>query len=719
MRDRGGDSGLETDHTFGADDLQAEGAGGFFQSSTTPKGRVDAGVHRELRGDVIAKHRADSVAGGFFGIAELGCFATLPDAGVTPRNVATEEAHDVEDVQTEDHHVLSTGARSHLADGVDFKNVANQPFLQSLLQSNHDRSHSGDVGDGDLPLLSRGELKDFVRLGKCHREWLFEVNMRADVQGRHRHCVMFAGPTRGDRDKIRFFLGEHLAIVGVITSGLAVRLCLGAARVVWIGDRNDFDVRQAVEDEVHTMAKIPGAGMADDGGLAFGLGGRRQVQRDGCRGRDTDEFAPVPVLHHQSIVARDIHKWEWDYRDNSLMSTTVLGCSSIGCDSRLLSMHRIAVVFLLTLLGVSVTAGSEPIRIVDGLFKSTDLKPIAGEHVEIHHATEESGFRFSHHPGLVVFKNRLYCSWSNGRAHEDRPDQRVLYSFSDDGKTWSESKILSQPPKGTRDSHIAAGFHVNGDKLTAYYTVRYDYPTHNLYNPKNALYAITSTNGSNWSRPTKIASGFYIEAPRPLANGRLFLGGEHAGDKWKTHQARMRLWFSDNPNGIGGWKEAAIHPAAAQPRGLKVFGYTEPCPYVRDNGVIVCPFRNSSGYLYASMSRDNGATWSVPEQTNFPDSMARINTGRLPDGQTYLINNPGPGKMNRGKLTIALSIDGQLFDRAWVIRSEPTTQRFTGKGKRDGWQYPTAVVWRNSLCVAYSVNKEDIALTHIPLKSLK
>ena len=181
-------------------------------------------------------------------------------------------------------------------------------------------------------------------------------------------------------------------------------------------------------------------------------------------------------------------------------------------------------------------------------------------------------------------------------------------------------------------------------------------------------------------------------------------------DAWKNNQARMRLIYTDQKDGLGGWKEAAITPEAP-----KVFGYTEPSPFLRSDGTIVTPFRNSSGYYYASISRDRGESWSVPVQTNYPDSMARCSTGRLPNGTTYLINNPGPGKMNRGLLTIGLSKDGALFDQAWLIRGEPTTQRFKGKGKKDGWQYPNAIVWKEALWVVYSANKEGIALTRISL----
>lgn len=85
---------------------------------------------------------------------------------------------------------------------------------------------------------------------------------------------------------------------------------------------------------------------------------------------------------------------------------------------------------ILILLLPTLASAAPPFRVANGLFdlsnsKSLGFATIAGEHVEIHRATEESGFRFAHHPGLIVFKDRLYCSWSNGRAHEDRPDSTL------------------------------------------------------------------------------------------------------------------------------------------------------------------------------------------------------------------------------------------------------------------------------------------------------
>ena len=124
---------------------------------------------------------------------------------------------------------------------------------------------------------------------------------------------------------------------------------------------------------------------------------------------------------------------------------------------------------------------------------------------------------------------------------------------------------------------------------------------------------------------------------------------------------------------------------------------------------------------YATFSFDNGTTWTPATRTNFPDSCARSNAGKLPDGQVYVINNilpmaPRPG--GRSMLAISLSRDGLKFDRSAVIRFVSRPQRYQGKFKSMGYQYPHSVVVGEHLWVIYSVNKEDIEVARIPLAEL-
>ena len=102
-------------------------------------------------------------------------------------------------------------------------------------------------------------------------------------------------------------------------------------------------------------------------------------------------------------------------------------------------------------------------------------------------------------------------------------------------------------------------------------------------------------------------------------------------------------------------------------------------------------------------------------------SCARSNAGRLPDGQYYVINNPlpmSPKKGGRSLLAISLSRDGLNFDRMAIIRFVSPPQRYEGKAKSIGYQYPHSVVAGEHLWVIYSVNKEDIEVARIPLSEL-
>ena len=70
-------------------------------------------------------------------------------------------------------------------------------------------------------------------------------------------------------------------------------------------------------------------------------------------------------------------------------------------------------------------------------------------------------------------------------------------------------------------------------------------------------------------------------------------------------------------------------------------------------------------------------------------------------------------------LAISLSKDGLSFDRMAVIKFAAPPQRYEGKSKgAGGFQYPHSVVVGKHLWVIYSVNKEDVEVTRIPLAEL-
>ena len=353
-------------------------------------------------------------------------------------------------------------------------------------------------------------------------------------------------------------------------------------------------------------------------------------------------------------------------------------------------------------------AEAPPIRTVESLFSreipgTLGLPKIAGEHALLYQATEED-YKFCHHPNLVVYKNRLHAMWSNGLVGEDENGQRILACHSEDGLNWSEPKVLIEDPDGPdgRMACVAAGFHVSGDTLVAYYTAIVDKaPIH----ADNLLYARTSSDGETWMEPRRIADGFFIERPRALPGGRLLMPGQFA-------DSQPRLMYTDAADGITGWQDGKIPHSDA-------FQFPEPNWFRRPDGSVVMLFRtkNENDRLHAAVSADDGESWSEPLDTNFLDSTARFSAGSLPDGSVYIISNPGP-HLVRIPLTITLSKDGVTFDRAFVIRGEASKQRWEGLHKLAGWQYPSSLIWGDFLYVAYSINKEDVGITRIALSEL-
>jgi len=368
---------------------------------------------------------------------------------------------------------------------------------------------------------------------------------------------------------------------------------------------------------------------------------------------------------------------------------------------------------VLVLVAAGVVSAAPPFAAAGGLFDPSQSRTLGLKRLKfsetVLYAATESTHRFCHHPNLVLRGNTVWCMWSNGRIGEDEPGQRILFSTARVGalKRWTKPRELAADPTG-KGACVAAGWVNAGEKLVAFYTITGG----TNFDPKTALWARSSVDGRSWTEPRRIVPGFYIAAPVPVPGGGLLLSGEHVGASRET--GRMVLYRTTQRDGLGGWVASKISPGE-----LKVFGYTEPAPYVLGDGRVICPFRNNSGWLYASESRDGGRSWSDPVKTNFPDSLARHATGRLPGGDFFLVNNSSSKRLDRSILTIALSQDGRRYDRAFVVKNQPTQKRFEGKHKLDGWQYPHAIVVGKSLLLAYSVNKEDVRMARIPLDLLR
>jgi hypothetical protein len=348
-------------------------------------------------------------------------------------------------------------------------------------------------------------------------------------------------------------------------------------------------------------------------------------------------------------------------------------------------------------------------------------------------ADPESG-TYSHHNHITRFKDALIATWDNQVKDENGSGQHGLFRKSfDQGRTWTPPVALFPP----QDRRVAASEAFIGRRFMT---------SNGFINLGGTLFALTLV--SEWSGPS-------IEEKKRVHVGHLCRSVDPYGELgdlfWLEDPPPLPVkGFPDYPSGdpdlverINEYvrqpgKELQLDFSVSRPLSDDDHRLSEPVPsFEMEDGTWVRLFRDmgnkdartqkekeasKSRRLYASFSSDNGSTWTVPTRTSFPDACARANAGKLPDGQLYVINNlipmnPG-GLGGRSMLTISLSRDGRDFDRVAIIRFISPPIRYKGLEKSIGYQYPHSVVAGNNLWVIYSVNKEDVQLTRIPLEEL-
>jgi hypothetical protein len=322
---------------------------------------------------------------------------------------------------------------------------------------------------------------------------------------------------------------------------------------------------------------------------------------------------------------------------------------------------------------------------------------------------------YNHGAVVTAFRGRLYVQWQTSRRDEDAPDTHVVYSTSTDGRGWSRPVSLTRPR--TEGMTTSGGWWVDGGQLVAYI---------NEWGPAagpgrdGRTSFVASRDGETWPDPEPVRdaggrpiAGIFEQDPKALPGGRI-IGAFHA-----LPGLIAAPWYTDDPSGVTGWIRASMPDL---PHAGDTGRAIEPSWFLRGDGAVVMVFRDqqSSYRKLAAVSHDRGATWSRPALTDMPDARTKQSAGNLPGGSAYLVGNPVSGR-SRFPLVLALSRDGRVFERAWLLRAggaELPPVRYPGRYKRAGYSYPKSAVLGDWLYVAYATNKEDIELTRIPVRRI-
>lgn len=375
-----------------------------------------------------------------------------------------------------------------------------------------------------------------------------------------------------------------------------------------------------------------------------------------------------------------------------------------------------------------------------GAAKTTRL---AGRSTIVHKASSWDA-AYSHHPQVAAIGDRLWATWSLGHLHEDGPGQIMVYATSDDlGQTWTTAQSLVPATQGENGPTCitSGGLHVGQDSIAAYYSSyeitpaamalfmesgldRWNKPGLRTLQDVHAGVYVSQDGGASWNSTNCRLPGFIPNlSPVRLSSGRLLLTGHllHA--------------YTDDPAGLSGWHIAAL-PGVPEgyyewargfcpPTGLAAeLGVCEGSVYEIPGQPLRMMLRTNRARLAVVESCDNGATWSEPRLTDFTDCGSKMQFGRLPDGRYFALSCPDPNvpesSLRRTPLVLAVSSDGNVFDRHFLLGDEPDAPlRYPGAYKHGRYGYAYAQVVKDHLVVINSVGKEDIECHVFSLRDLE
>lgn len=354
------------------------------------------------------------------------------------------------------------------------------------------------------------------------------------------------------------------------------------------------------------------------------------------------------------------------------------------------------------------------------MLNNRSYKPAEKIPIEVRTISQpDPAWAYTHHAFIVFFNGRFFAMWSQGRFNEDDCGQRVMISHSDDFYRWSEPEPLVDSIKGEHSDMVltAGGFYTDGDTLAAYYFA-YEYtkesirdgnrlPEEQCQRSKSVSYLITSKDGFNWSSAAIIPVCPNINhPPQPTDSGRLIIAGA------------SEFPYTDDPTGISGWQRSGLPQNAvpdAKKQGAQLI--CEGSFYQTDDRALHMVVRSDTLWLWCSDSHDDGVTWGPLYPTQFTDDSAKFHFGRLPDGRFYYIGNPIRGRL-RNPLMLCLSVDGENFDRQYILGDTPYRRQFPGLYKGGHFGYPHSLVRNGYLYVIYSKQKEYVEICRCRLEDI-
>jgi len=346
------------------------------------------------------------------------------------------------------------------------------------------------------------------------------------------------------------------------------------------------------------------------------------------------------------------------------------------------------------------------------------LRPVVGVHnIQVYRSNRtqpehQDGLThtYLHAPMLAYWRGKFYLDYLSAPVNEHDPDTPTSIVSSEDGVHWSAPELLF-PSIPISDGTLSVTH-----QRTSFYVA-----------PNDRL----------------LATAYHGIAPRPNAGegvgrvvreiyedgsfGPIYFIRLNSHEGWDANAAKIYPLYSESSE--AGFVEACESLLANK---LVTAQWWEEDRTAKDNfyraeGQALSYYRLPDGNVAGiwkgaatGVTEDEGETWTMTGQAkDLYVNQAKYWMQRTSDDRYAMVFNPT--SRLRHPLAIATSDNGKEFDDLLVVHDELPVQRFPGKYKNMGPQYVRGILEGNGappagdMWVAYSVNKEDIWVSRIPV----
>jgi len=370
--------------------------------------------------------------------------------------------------------------------------------------------------------------------------------------------------------------------------------------------------------------------------------------------------------------------------------------------------------------------------LVNADYHHGQLSPVVGVHnIQTFRANREHpelaenfGWTYNHAPMLAYWNNTFYVEYLSDKIGESIPPGQTLLQSSKDGYIWKKPEVIFpvyRIPDGTTKEgrtdiakdldavmHQRMGFYVSKKNVflvLGFYAISFDAKDdpndgHGIgravreiqadgkYGPIYFIHYNPGYSEKNTKYPyfTKSKSKAFVDACNELLANKLM-----------TQQ----------------WNEEADRkdPLITLQKQYKAFSY-----YHLTDGRVVGLWKNA----LTAISNDNGKSWpeNASRAPGFVNSNAKIWGQRTSDGDFATVYNPSE---YRWPLAISTSKNGLDYTNLLLVNGEISPMRYGGNYKSYGPQYVRGIEEGNGkpadnkLWVTYSMNKEDIWVSSVPV----